>query len=219
MAASEQKLHQGQPVLATGEPLEQAHAALLMVHGRGASAQDILSLAMEVDQPGFAYLAPQATGGAWYPYSFLEPVERNEPWLSSALSQLDQLARHIERAGVPPERVILIGFSQGACLALEFAARNSRRYGGLVGFSGGLIGAQIDHSRYNGNLEGTPVFLGCSDVDPHIPEQRVKETAKVLQQLGGEVNTKIYPGLGHTVNQDELDHLSEMMDKLAGQAA
>jgi phospholipase/carboxylesterase len=219
MTASEQRLHQGQPVFATGEPIEQAYAALLMLHGRGASAQDILSLAMEVNQPGFAYLAQQAAGGTWYPYSFLEPVERNEPWLSSALAQLDQLALHIVQAGIPRDRIIFIGFSQGACLALEFTARNSQRYGGIAGFSGGLIGAQLDDNRYQGSLEGTPVFLGCSNVDPHIPEQRVKETAQVLQGLGGEVNMKIYPGMGHTVNQDELDHLSEMMkglDKGAG---
>lgn len=217
MAAFEEKLHQGQPVYATGEPLEQARAALLMVHGRGASAQDILSLATEVDQEGFAYLAPQAALGTWYPYSFLEPVERNEPWLSSALSQLHQITQHIEQADIPPERIILVGFSQGACLTLEFAARESRRYGGIAGFSGGLIGAQIDDSRYSGNLEGTPVFLGCSNVDPHIPEERVKESAQVLQRLGGEVNMKIYPGMGHTVNQDELDHLREMMEVISQQ--
>jgi predicted esterase len=215
MAASEQKLHQGEPVYAGGEPLEQARAALLMVHGRGASAQDILSLSMEVDQPGFAYLAPQAAGSTWYPYSFLEPVERNEPWLSSALSQLEQITGHLEQAGIPPERVILVGFSQGACLALEFAARNARRYGGIAGFSGGLIGDQLDHSRYQGSLAGTPVFLGCSNIDPHIPEKRVRESAQVLQRLGGEVNAQIYPGMGHTVNQDELDHLGEMMSGLA----
>ncbi len=215
MAASEQKHHQGQPVFATGEALEQARAALLMVHGRGASAQDILSLSMEVDQAGFAYLAPQAAGGTWYPYSFLEPIERNEPWLTSALSQLEQVLQHIVQAGVPLERIILVGFSQGACLALEYAARNSRRYGGIAGFSGGLIGPQVDKSRYLGNLDGTPVFLGCSDIDPHIPEERVRATAQTMQELGGEVNMQIYSGMGHTVNQDELDHLREMMKALA----
>jgi predicted esterase len=215
MAASEQMLHQGQPVYASGESLEKARTALLMVHGRGASAQDILSLSMEVDQPAFAYIAPQAAGGTWYPYSFLEPIDRNQPWLNSALSQLDQLIQHIDQAGVPPEMVILVGFSQGACLALEYAARHPRRYGGITGFSGGLIGAEIENSRYQGSLDGTPVFLGCSNIDPHIPEERVRESEQVLQRLGGEVNTKIYPRMGHTVNQDELDHLSEMMKALA----
>jgi phospholipase/carboxylesterase len=211
-------LHQGQPVLAAGVPLEQAKAALLMVHGRGASAQDILSLSVEVDQPGFAYLAPQAAGGTWYPYSFLEPLNRNEPWLSSALLQLDHLVQHIKEAGLPHERMILVGFSQGACLALEYAARNTRLYGGIAGLSGGLIGSHIDTSRYQGSLQSTPVFLGCSDVDPHIPQVRVEESAQVLKSLGGEVTSRIYPGMGHTVNQDELDFLQEMMKVVSSQA-
>ena len=218
MEANDPTLHQGQPVLAAGVPLDQARTALLMVHGRGASAQDILSLTAEVEGPGFAYLAPQAAGGAWYPYSFLEPVDRNEPWLSSALSQLDRLVNHIEESGIPLQHIILLGFSQGACLALEYAARNPRRYGGIVGLSGGLIGAQIETSRYQGRLEGTPVFLGCSNVDPHIPEERVQQTAQILERLGGEVTTRIYPGMGHTVNQDELDFVQTMMTALAKRA-
>jgi phospholipase/carboxylesterase len=218
MDPNEPTLHQGKPVLAAGVPLEQAKAALLMVHGRGASAQDILSLSVEVDQPGFAYLAPQAAGGTWYPYSFLEPVDRNEPWLSSALLQLDHLVKHVKEAGMPYERMILVGFSQGACLALEYAARNPRRYGGIAGLSGGLIGAQIDTSLYQGSLQSTPVFLGCSDIDPHIPQVRVEESAQVLKSLDGEVTSRIYPGMGHTVNQDELDFIQEMMKALASQA-
>jgi phospholipase/carboxylesterase len=217
MESNEPTLHQGQPILAAGVPLEQAKAALLMVHGRGASAQDILSLSLEVDQPDFAYLAPQAASGTWYPYSFLEPVDRNEPWLSSALLQLEHLVQHVKEAGLPYERMILVGFSQGACLALEYAARNARRYGGLAGLSGGLIGAQIDTSRYPGSLKGTPVFLGCSDIDPHIPKERVEESAQVLKNLGGEVTSRIYPGMGHTVNQDELDFIQEMMKALTSQ--
>jgi phospholipase/carboxylesterase len=217
MDSNEPTLHQGQPVLAAGVPLEQAKAALLMVHGRGASAQDILSLSVEVDQPGFAYLAPQAAGGTWYPYSFLEPVDRNEPWLSSALLQLDHLVNHVKETGMSFERMILVGFSQGACLTLEYAARNTRRYGGIVGLSGGLIGAQIDTNLYHGSLQGTPVFLGCSDIDPHIPQARVEESAQVLKSLGGEVTSRIYPGMGHTVNQDELDFIRETMKALANQ--
>ena len=203
--------HQNQPVLAAGDKLEEAQAAMLMVHGRGASAQDILSLSTELDMPGFAYLAPQAAAGTWYPYRFLEPVEVNEPWLSSALRQLEQVLDIIKNAGIPADRTILLGFSQGACLAVEFAARNAQRYGGIVALSGGLIGPQVNASQYAGNLEGTPVFLGCSDVDPHIPQQRVKETAQALQTLGGDVTMKFYKNMGHTVNQNELDHVREMM--------
>jgi phospholipase/carboxylesterase len=206
--------HQNQPVLAAGDKLEDAQAAMLMVHGRGASAQDILSLSMDLDMPGFAYLAPQAAAATWYPYRFLEPVEVNEPWLSSALSQIKKVTDIIQQAGIPAERTILLGFSQGACLAAEFAARNAKRYGGLVALSGGLIGAQIDTSQYSGNLAGTPVFLGCSDVDPHIPQQRVIETAQILGTLGGDVSYKFYKGMGHTVNQDELDQVREMMSRL-----
>ena len=203
--------HQNQPVLAAGDKLEEAQAAMLMVHGRGASAQDILSLSTELDMPGFAYLAPQAAAGTWYPYRFLEPVEVNEPWLSSALRQLEQVLDIIKNAGIPADRTILLGFSQGACLAVEFAARNAQRYGGIVALSGGIIGPQVNASQYAGNLEGTPVFLGCSDVDPHIPQQRVKETAQALQTLGGDVTMKFYKNMGHIVNQNELDHVREMM--------
>ena len=206
--------HQNQPVLAAGDKLEDAQAAMLMVHGRGASAQDILSLSMDLDIPGFAYLAPQAAARTWYPYRFLEPVEVNEPWLSSALSQLEKVTDIIQQAGIPTERMILLGFSQGACLAAEFVARNARRYGGVVALSGGLIGAQVHASQYPANLAGTPVFLGCSDVDPHIPQQRVIETAQILGTLGGDVSYKFYKGMGHTINQDELDQVREMMSRL-----
>jgi predicted esterase len=214
MDLSNRSPHQNQPVLAAGDKLEDAQAAMLMVHGRGASAQDILSLSMDLDIPGFAYLAPQAAAGTWYPYRFLEPVEVNEPWLSSALSQLEKVTDIIQQAGIPTERMILLGFSQGACLAAEFVARNARRYGGVVALSGGLIGAQVHASQYPANLAGTPVFLGCSDVDPHIPQQRVIETAQILGTLGGDVSYKFYKGMGHTINQDELDQVREMMSRL-----
>jgi phospholipase/carboxylesterase len=206
--------HDGQPVLVEGEPLDRATAAMILVHGRGASAHDIMTIAAEVAQPGFAFLAPEAAGNAWYPNRFMEPLASNEPWLSSALETVDRvLALVAER--VPDERVILLGFSQGACLALEFAARNARRYGGLVGLSGGLIGPDDTPRDYPGSLEGTPVFLGCSDVDPHIPARRVIETGEVLKAVGGVVTVKLYPGLGHEVNADELDHVRQMMAALA----
>jgi len=187
---------------------------MLMVHGRGASAQDILSLSKELDVPGFTYLAPQASNGTWYPYRFLEPVEVNEPWLSSALSQLEKAMRIITQAGIPTERSILLGFSQGGCLVTEFAARNAQRFGGVVALSGGLIGAQVDASRYPGTLKGTPVFIGCSDIDPHIPQLRVKETAQVMQTLGGKVTLNFYPGMGHTINQDEINQVRDLMTHL-----
>ena len=206
--------HQGQPVLTAGEPLDKAKAAMIMVHGRGASAEDILSLTPELNQPGFAYLAPQAAGYAWYPNSFLAPIASNEPGLSSGLAVIASLLEKLAEAGIPPERTIILGFSQGACLSLEFAARNARRYGGLAGLSGGLIGPDGTPRDYPGSLDGTPVFLGCSDVDPHIPKKRVELSAEVLQRLGGNVTTRLYPRMGHTVNRDEIRQVQDIMSAL-----
>lgn len=203
--------HQGQPVLMAGEPLESATDAMIMIHGRGAGAEDILSLAGEVDQPGFVYLAPQAADYTWYPNSFLAPIASNEPGLSSGLAVIAALLERLGEAGISAERTILLGFSQGACLSLEFAARNARRYGGIAGLSGGLIGPDGTPRDYPGSLAGTPVFLGCSDVDFHIPAQRVLFSAEVLRRLGAEVTAKLYPRMGHTVNQDELAAVSKMM--------
>ena len=207
-------IHQGQPVLHTGTPLDRAQAAMILVHGRGASARDILTLVPEFDRPGFAYLAPQAAGDTWYPYSFLSPLARNEPYLSSALERLDEVVQQVLQAGIPAERVVLLGFSQGACLASEYVARHSRRYGGLAALSGGLIGPDDTPRDYAGSLDGTPVFLGCSDVDFHIPKQRVLESADALNRLGGQVTARLYPGMGHTVNQDEIDAVKQIMAAL-----
>jgi predicted esterase len=187
-----------------------------MVHGRGADAQDILSLAPQLARPGFAYLAPEAAGNTWYPNSFLAPIASNEPYLSSALALLDTLVAQVVAAGIPLERTMLLGFSQGACLTLEYAARHAQRYGGVVGWTGGLIGPDDTPRDYAGSLAGTPVFLGCSDADFHIPKPRVDLTAAVLQQLGGAVTKRIYPNMGHTVNQDEVDFVREMMVALDG---
>lgn len=184
---------------------------MVMVHGRGASAEDILSLAPQLDRRGFAFLAPQAAGNTWYPRRFLDPIESNEPWLSSGLGAVGEVLGRVGAASIPPERTILLGFSQGACLALEFAARNARRYGGVVGLSGGLIGPDDTPRTYPGSLAGTPVFLGCSDVDPHIPRERVLETATEMRRLEGEVTARLYPDMDHTVNQDELDFVSGIM--------
>ena len=206
--------HQGQPVLFAGEPLQTARAAMIMIHGRGASAEDILGLATEFPAPGLAYLAPQAAGHQWYPYSFMAPIANNEPGLSSGLAVITSLLAQLAEAGIPPERTILLGFSQGACLTLEFAARNARRYGGIVGLSGGLIGPYGTSRDYPGSLENTPVFLGCSDVDPHIPKARVELSAQALQQLGGNVTLQLYPNMAHTVNRDEVRFVREMMKTL-----
>lgn len=196
--------HQGLPVLMAGEPLASARAAMILVHGRGASAADILMLAKELAQPGFAYLAPEAANHAWYPNSFLAPLASNEPGLSSGLAVIASLLEQAERAGIPAERTIIAGFSQGACLSLEFVARHARRYGGVIALSGGLIGPDGTPRDYPGSLAGTPVFLGCSDIDPHIPRERVLLSAEVLQALGGQVTAKLYPHMGHTINRDEI---------------
>ncbi|HET9333749.1 MAG TPA: dienelactone hydrolase family protein [Gemmatimonadota bacterium] len=207
--------HSGARVLHAGAPLHEAGAAVVLVHGRGGSAEGMLDLAPAIGGRDVAWLAPQATGGSWYPHSFLAPIESNEPWLSSALSLLDALLARAGQAGLPPERVALAGFSQGACLSAEFAAGRARRYGGLVLFSGGLIGPPGTPREYPGTLSGTPAFLGCSDVDPHIPVERVHETASVLGKLGAEVEERIYPGLGHTVIEDEIAAARAIVETLA----
>ena len=207
-------LHQGQTLLQQGKPLNEAKAAMILVHGRGATAVSILDLAEVLPHPEMAYLAPQAQGNTWYPQSFLAPMPQNEPWLSSALQAVADAVATVEASGIPAERLIIGGFSQGACLASEFVARNARRYGGLLIFSGGLIGPPGTPRNYEGSLAGTPVFLGCSDVDFHIPVERVEETAVTLTHLGATVNKKIYPNMGHTIIQDEIDQAQKIVNNL-----
>ena len=207
--------HEGQPVHTRGRRLTEARAAVIMLHGRGSTAESILSLVTDIDHPQVAFLAPQAAGYTWYPFSFLEPLERNEPYLSSALGVVKQLIGRANAAAVPTERIVLLGFSQGACLALEFAARNAKRYGGVVGLSGGLIGADGTPRDYPGSLGGTPVFLGCSDIDFHIPKARVDESAEVLTRIGGDVTERLYPGMGHTVNEDEIAFVKALIESVA----
>ena len=204
-------------MLHEGEPIDHAEAAMVMVHGRGASAKDILELVSELKQPGFAYLAPQAAGNAWYPNSFLAPIASNEPALASALLSIENILGQLGEAAIPIERTIILGFSQGACLSLEFVARNARRYGGVVGLSGGLIGPDGTPRDYSGSLAGTPVFLGCSDKDPHVPKERVEFTAGVMRKLGGDVTAKLYPNLAHTVSADEIRFIRAMMVALTNQ--
>jgi predicted esterase len=208
--------HQGQVVLEAGEPLARARAAMILVHGRGASAADIMTLGAELTYPGFAYLAPQAAGGAWYPFPFTAPLDDNEPFLSSALEVVASLLDSVEKF-IPADRVILLGFSQGACLTLEFAVRHARRYGGVAGLSGGLIGPDGTPRDYQGTFDRTPVFLGCSDVDPHIRKDRVLEAAEVFTRMGAEVTVKLYPQMGHTVNADEIEAVQTMVAAVASE--
>jgi phospholipase/carboxylesterase len=205
--------HMAMPVLEAGEKLGIARAAMILAHGRGATAADIMTIASEVMQPGFAYLAPQAAGNAWYPNPFTAPLESNEPFLSSALEVLESLLARVEET-IPAERVIFLGFSQGACLTLEFAARHARRYGGVVGLSGGLIGPDGAPRDYSGDFGGTPAFLGCSDVDPHIRKDRVLEAAEVYKRMGAQVTVRLYPGMGHTVNQDEIASVRALVESI-----
>jgi phospholipase/carboxylesterase len=204
--------HQGQRVYTAGKSLKEAKAAMILIHGRGATAPSILELAEVLYHPEMAYLAPQAAGNTWYPYSFMNPIAQNEPWLSSALQVVGEVLAQVEQAGIPAERVILAGFSQGACLASEFVARNARRYGGLLAFSGGLIGPPGTPRNYPGSLDGMPVFLGCSDVDFHIPKERVEETAEVFRRMGAAVTMKLYPQMGHTIVQDEIDQARPIVE-------
>ncbi len=203
-------------VLASGAPLDGARAAMVLLHGRGGSAEDILALADALEAPDLAYLAPQAPGSTWYPLSFLAPIAENEPALSNSLAAIGVVVDAIAQAGIGPERIVLAGFSQGGCLALEYAARNARRYGGVVGLSAGLIGPPGTPRTYAGSLAGTPAILGCSDIDSHIPEWRVHESTEVLRGLGAEVTERIYPGMGHTINDDEIALMRQLVEGLRG---
>src|SRR5690348_13376935 len=203
----------GQRILQAGEPLASARAAMLLLHGRGASAEDILTIASEVQQPGWAYLAPQAAGGAWYPNPFTAPIESNEPYLSAALDMVTNLVARAEEY-VPAQRVVLLGFSQGGCLTLEWAARNARRYGAVVGLSAGLIGPAGTPRDYPGSFDGTPVFFGCSDVDPYIGKERVIESSEVLERMGAGVTLRLYPGMAHTVSGEEIAEVRALVEAI-----
>lgn len=207
----ERNIPHGDIVQSAGAPLAEAGGALILLHGRGASAANILELADFLAQPGLAFLAPQAAGNTWYPYSFLAPLADNEPYLTAALRAVAETAARATAAGIPPERLFFGGFSQGACLAAEYVARHARRYGGLLLFSGGLIGPSGTPRDYDGSFDGMPVFLGCSDVDPHIPLARVEETAEVLTRMGGWVDKRIYPRMGHTIIEDEIAAAGQLL--------
>jgi predicted esterase len=207
--------HQGGLMVTAGVPVGQASAAMILLHGRGGSAGGIMKLIPEADIDDMAYVAPEAAGNSWWPSRFIAPLEHNEPYFSSALAQVETVVSQLMEAGMPSESIILLGFSQGACLALEFAARNPRRYGGIVSLSGGLFGPPGTPRDYPGSLDGTPVFIGCSDVDEHIPRDRVEESAAVFDKMGAEVTMRLYPGMGHTVNADEMDFVRKLVETVA----
>jgi predicted esterase len=196
--------HSGQRVVTRGPRPTEARLTTILVHGRGASAESILTIADELQVPDVAYLAPQASGNTWYPLSFLAPIPQNEPGITSGIGVIAALVAQLANDGIDARRVALLGFSQGACLMLEYAARHAQRYAGLFGLSGGLIGPPGTPRRYEGSFDGTPVFLGCSDVDAHIPLARVHETTDVLRRMGASVDERIYPGMGHTVTAEEI---------------
>jgi phospholipase/carboxylesterase len=198
-------------IASNGSAIHNARAVAIMVHGRSGTAEDILTLGQDIGAPDIAYIAPQAPGGTWYPRSFLAPIGDNEPYLTHSLELIGDVVHDLKSRGVPSERIVLIGFSQGACLALEYVARNAERYGGVAGLSGGLIGPRVTAAKYKGSLFDTPVFLGCSDVDFHIPLDRVRETSAVLQSMGAKVTERIYPGMPHTIIEDEVEFVRSML--------
>ncbi len=203
--------HYGQPVTFTGTPLPNATSAMIMIHGRGGDALDILAMASHFTASNVAYFAPQAQNFTWYPNRFIMPRASNEPYLSSALKIITDLVTHITEGGISADKILFVGFSQGACLASEFVARNPKRYGALFALSGGLIGAEGELTGYIGSLSKTPVFLGCSDIDDHIPVGRIHESEKIFTEMDATVTKRIYPNMGHIVNQDELDFIKEVM--------
>ncbi|MBG9377988.1 alpha/beta hydrolase [Panacibacter sp. DH6] len=194
-----------------GKTIETASKALVMLHGRGASAEDILGLAAHLQVADVSLLAPQAAGHSWYPYSFMAPVANNEPHLTNALKAVDEAVQLALQNGIEKQHIYLMGFSQGACLAAEYMARNADRFGGLIAFTGGLIGGQINRSNYAGKFDGMPVFIGTSDPDFHVPVERVYATTNILKEMGAVVTEKVYSNMGHTINQDEIDHANRLL--------
>ena len=198
-------------IITAGKEISAIGKVLILLHGRGGSAEDILSLATHLDVKDFALLAPQATNNTWYPYSFLAPPSQNEPWLSSALNLLKDVLKDLSSKSIPSENIYFAGFSQGACLALEFVARNADKYGGVAAFTGGLIGDQVYAENYTGDFQNTPVFIGSSDPDPHVPVERVHATTSVLKNMHAAVTEKVYKNMGHTISQDEIEHANRLI--------
>jgi len=207
--------HRGLPVVSLGPPPAESDGVVIVLHGRNAAPANALDLGRSLDRPTWTFLAPTAANRTWYPLTFLAPTEQNEPYLSSALSSVDRLVREVLNDGIRAERIVMMGFSQGACLATEFVYRNPRRYGGLVAFSGGLIGPPGTAWNSSASFRAMPVFLGCSDVDAHVPKVRVNETAQVFDRLHAMVDERIYPGMGHLVIDDEIEAARAILDAIA----
>lgn len=205
-------MHQKQ-IISEGKPLSEADKAVIFIHGRGGSARDILGLSKELNVKNYALLAPQATNNSWYPLSFLAPIQQNEPWLSSAILIISDLIADINNAGISSSNIYFVGFSQGACLSLEFVTRHARSWGGVAAFTGGLIGDKIYTEHYSGDFAGTPVFIGASDPDSHVPVERVNATAKLMQSMNAKVTEKIYINMGHTIIKEEIDMVNELIFK------
>ena len=197
-------------ILTAGVELKESGKALIMIHGRGSTAKNILSISSYLNVDGYTLIAPQATNNTWYPYTFLEPPAHNEPWLSSAIALIGELVSELAKT-IDKKNIYILGFSLGACLTLEFVTRNAERYGGCIAFTGGLIGDKIYTDNYKGDFQNTPIFIGTSDPDPHVPVQRVHDTVNILRNMNASVTEKIYERMGHTINQDEFDHASELL--------
>jgi phospholipase/carboxylesterase len=200
-------------IVTAGNAIMASSKVLIMLHGRGGNAEDILSLATHLNVKDFALLAPQATNFSWYPYSFLVPPSQNEPWLSSALALIKELVDDVLSKGVSAENIYFTGFSQGACLTLEFVTRRANKYGGVAAFTGGLIGDKIYSENYKGDFEGTPVFIGTSNPDPHVPVERVYATTNILKNMNADVTEKVYTNMGHRINEDEIENANKLIFK------
>ena len=206
--------HHSSKILIEGKDVDKAAAAMIMIHGRGATAESILDISQYFTVENISYIAPQANGGTWYPFSFLMPVEQNEPGVTSGLQRISEIVDHTIASGISEQKIMLLGFSQGACLSLEWTARSNKNIGAVFGLSGGLIGPNGLQRNYSGTLENTSVFLGCSDVDFHIPKERVIESADIFKKLNAAVTLKLYPNMDHTVNDDEIDQINSIMKKI-----
>jgi len=200
-------------IQSAGQPIKEAEKALIMLHGRGANARDILGLASHLNVTDYALLAPEATNNTWYPFSFMAPPEQNEPWLSSALDLVKEVVDDVTKQGIAVENIYFLGFSQGACLTLEFVARHAQKYGGVVAFTGGLIGDKINRENYSGDFKGTPIFIGTGDPDPHVPVVRVKESAGILEKMNSKVHLQVYEGRPHTISQEEIEEANKLILK------
>lgn len=206
--------HVGQPIETTGRPLGEGRAVMIMIHGRQAAPVNILQLVDSLSQPEFTYIAPAAADNTWYPYSFMADKEQNEPGISSGVAVIDGVVSDVVNKGIPKDHIVLLGFSQGACLTAEYAVEHADRFGGVILYSGSVIGPPGTTWAYGGSFDGTPIFMGCSDVDSHVPLERIEEGAAVFERMGAIVTKRIYPGMGHQINDDEIAFTQGLMRNL-----